>query len=70
MQISDEDLQEFMRLYIAEFREELSKAEASEIAGRFADLYMLLAELLPSELEEREGTRQPSGMEETPPASA
>lgn len=49
MQISDEDLEEFMRLYTAEFGEALSKAEASEIAGRFVDLYTLLAEPLPSE---------------------
>lgn len=69
MQITDEDLQEFMRLYTAEFGEDLSKAEASEIAGRFVDLYMLLSEPLPSEREEITKPKLPSGTEWTPPAS-
>jgi len=65
MQISDEDLEEFMRLYTAEFGQQLSKAEASEIAGRFVDLYMLLAEPLPSE---QEGAAKPFAASPAPPA--
>ncbi len=52
MQINNEDLEEFKRIYAAEFGEELSQTEASEMASRFADLYMLLAKPLPSELED------------------
>ncbi len=65
MQISDEDLEEFTRLYAAEFGEKLSKAEASEIAGRFVDLYTLLAEPLPSE---QEGAAMPQPHNPAPPA--
>lgn len=65
MQISDEDLEEFIRLYAAEFGEQLSKAEASEIAGRFVDLYTLLAEPLPSE---QEGAAMPFADNPPPPA--
>lgn len=50
MQVSDEDLKEFQALYAAEFGEELSDEEASEMAGRVTDLYSLLAEPLPSEV--------------------
>ncbi len=49
MRISDEDLEEFKRIYAAEFGEELSQAEASEAASNLVDLYMLLSEPLPSE---------------------
>jgi hypothetical protein len=49
MQISDEDLAEFRLRYTQEFGEELSDAEASEMAARVTDLYSLLAESLPSE---------------------
>ena len=63
MQISDEDLEEFMRLYTAEFGERLSKEEASEVAGRFVDLYTLLAEPLPSE---QEGAAEPFAEDPAP----
>lgn len=49
MQVDNSDVQEFRTLYTAEFGEELSIKEATEIAGRVADLYTLLAESLPSE---------------------
>lgn len=49
MKISDEELQEFIRLYKKEFGEKLSIAEASEVAGNFVSLYELLAEPLPEE---------------------
>jgi hypothetical protein len=45
MQISDDDLEEFKTLYAAEFEEELSHEEASEIAVRVADLYALLGDV-------------------------
>ena len=51
MQISNDDLEEFKALYAAEFGKELSDEDASEFAGRVADLYTLLAETLPSEQE-------------------
>lgn len=70
MKINGQDLEEFKRIYAAEFGEELSQTEASEVASRFADLYMLLSEPLPSELEEIRKTKQPFGTAETLPASA
>jgi len=54
MKIDDEDLEEFKRIYAAEFGGELSQAEASEAASNLAELYMLLAEPLPSELAQHE----------------
>lgn len=49
MKIEPQDLEEFRRLYKAEFGEELSQAEASEIAGNLVSLYELLCEPLPYE---------------------
>ncbi len=49
MILSDEDIQEFCDLYEGEYGERLSKEEASEIAWRLVDLYVSLAEALPSE---------------------
>lgn len=65
MQVGDEDLKEFRTLYAKEFGEELSDEEASEMAGRVADLYALLAEPLPSEQDSP--SMQP--LEETAPPS-
>ena len=70
MKIDDKDLEEFKKIYAVEFGEELPQAEASEIAGRLVDLYALLSEPLPSELEEEGKAKQPSDAEGTPPASA
>ena len=50
MKINDKDLEEFKRIYFAEYGEELSRAEASEIANNLVDFYTLLSEPLPSEL--------------------
>lgn len=65
MQVSPEDIEDFKRIYTAEFGELLSNAEAGEMAGRLLDLYSLLAEPLPSEqasaaMPPPEGTRPPS----------
>jgi len=49
MPIAPERLQEFMRLYEEEFNEPLSEDEAREITSRLVELYMMLAEPLPSE---------------------
>ena len=40
MQIAEDDLEEFKRIYAAEFGEELSQAEASEVANNLVELYM------------------------------
>jgi hypothetical protein len=69
MQISPEDLEEFKRIYKAEYGEELTQAEASEAASNLVDLYMLLAEPLPSEIAEMEKTKQPSGEKTLPPSA-
>jgi hypothetical protein len=65
MQVSKEDLKEFRMLYAKEFGEELSDEEASEMAGRVAGLYSLLAEPLPSE----QGSTAMRPYEETGPPS-
>jgi hypothetical protein len=49
MQIADEDLAEFMRLYKTEFGEDVSVDEAREMARNLLDLYELLARPLPHE---------------------
>lgn len=49
MHFTDEDLKEFMEIYSAEFDEELSLAEAREMASRVMRLYEILAEPLPGE---------------------
>ena len=49
MHISDEALDEFIAIYKEEFRETLTKAEASEMASRLVTLYELLARKLPNE---------------------
>lgn len=50
MTISKERLQEFIRLYEEEWKEQISEDEAREIASRLLELYQLLAEGLPSEI--------------------
>lgn len=49
MKLSDEALDEFMRIYMEEFGEEITKAEASETASRVVTLYELLTRKLPGE---------------------
>ncbi len=65
MQISDEDLKEFMALYEREFGEQLARSKASEMATRLINLYMLLAKPLPSE----RATTQSASMSDPPHAS-
>jgi hypothetical protein len=48
MQISDEWLNEFIAIYKAEFGEEISRRDASEMALRVLRLYELLARKLPN----------------------
>jgi hypothetical protein len=47
MKISDEELDEFVRLYKEEFNEDITSAQASEMAFRLVTLYELLAQKLP-----------------------
>lgn len=49
MQISDEAVSEFMRIYKEEYGEELSRGEADEMASRLVTLYGLLMKKLPNE---------------------
>jgi hypothetical protein len=51
MQISDEAIDEFIRIYKKEFKNQLDRKEASEIASRVIVLYQLLAKKLPNEQE-------------------
>src|SRR5437879_12792230 len=56
MQFTDDDLRTFMEIYSAEFHEDISLAEAREMASRVMRLYEVLAEPLPSE---RSASRRP-----------
>jgi hypothetical protein len=47
MKMSDEELEEFARLYKEEFNEDISRAQASAMAFRLMTLYELLAQKLP-----------------------
>jgi hypothetical protein len=49
MQISDDSISEFIKLYKEEFGEELSRGDAEEMASRLTTLYELLAKKLPNE---------------------
>lgn len=49
MTISTVDLDEFMTLYRAEFRKDLSQKEALEMATRLIHLYLILYRPLPDE---------------------
>ena len=49
MRLSEEAIQEFASLYKEEFGEELTKAEASEMAYRLMVLYEQLSKPLPDE---------------------
>jgi len=43
MHISDEALDEFIEIYKAEFGDDISRSEASEMASRLIKLYKLLS---------------------------
>jgi hypothetical protein len=47
MKISEDALEEFARLYKEEFDEDITRAQASEMAFRLMALYELLAQKLP-----------------------
>jgi len=49
MKLDHEDIEEFKNIYRKEFGEELSDAQAHEMAGRVMRLYELLARPFPSE---------------------
>jgi hypothetical protein len=52
MQLSDDDLNEFITLYAQEFGEHLDIPEAREIATRLIDLYTIFMRRLPDEGED------------------
>ena len=68
MQITDERINEFIKLYAEEFGEELSIAEAREVASNLCNLYELLLSPTPEELKaqgeaeraERDATQPPT----------
>ena len=47
-----EDIEEFIRIYKEEFGEDLTDAQASEMAERLVRLYAALAEPTPEEVKE------------------
>jgi hypothetical protein len=49
MQIPDKALDEFIKLYKKEFKEDILRAEASEMAFRLMALYELFSKKLPNE---------------------
>lgn len=49
MQITDDDLNEFMALYRAEFGREISRQDALEMATRLINLYVTIYRPLPGE---------------------
>ena len=51
MQISDEDLKDFMVLYEWEFRKPLPREKALEMATRLVTLYRVIMKPLPPEVE-------------------
>ncbi len=53
MQISDESLKEFMALYQHEFRKDVSREDALEMATRLLNLYQLIMRPLPRERDGR-----------------
>ena len=57
MQISDEALEEFIRLYQEAFGETITLAEAREMARRLVHLYKILLRPLPGERGRQDGSK-------------
>lgn len=53
MQISDDDLNEFMALYRTEFGKEISRQDALEVTTRLINLYLIIYRPLPGERGDR-----------------
>ena len=51
MNLSENDLQEFSRIWREEFHEEISLKEARQHASELLELYLILARPLPNELQ-------------------
>ena len=49
MRLTDNDLDEFAEIYKAEFKKDISREEARDVASQLMKLYELLARPLPSE---------------------
>lgn len=67
MQIFNDDLNEFMVLYRAEFGKEISQKDALEMATRLINLYLIIYRPLPGEHGDK--ATPPSGDHRTPDAS-
>jgi hypothetical protein len=59
MQITDDDLNEFMALYRAEFGKGISQTDALEMTTRLINLYLIIYRPLPSE--SNDGSTPPPG---------
>ena len=51
VKLSDEALEEFVKLYKDEFDEDITKAQASEMGFRLVTLYEILSKELPNQQE-------------------
>jgi hypothetical protein len=49
MQISDDALDEFITIYKEEFKDDISRSDAIEMASRLLTLYQLLSRKLPND---------------------
>lgn len=58
MRIPDEELDEFIEIYKEELSEDISRAEATEMASRLLTLYQLLSRKLPSEHSVSQNTKR------------
>ncbi len=59
MNVVDEDVVEFMRLWKEEFKETISEADARHCASQVLELYAMLAKPLPGELSQTGESHEP-----------
>lgn len=64
MKINDQALEEFMTLYRAEFKKEIPRQDALEMATRLINLYLLIYRPLPNERGDK--ATQPLGGHQDP----
>jgi hypothetical protein len=73
MRVSDEALDEFIKIYKKEFKEKISREEAREMASRLLTLYQLLSQKPPNGSAsdgEREERKEDSHQDDEPRASS
>jgi hypothetical protein len=66
MQISDEAVDELIKLYKEEFNEDITRSQASEMAFRLVTLYELLSQKLPNRQEITLPDQVPSSQDSRP----